>query len=548
MRDALSVFTTSRPERPDRLGELWASLLGLLAKISIFCDLGEEIRLCVVDTVMKKKKRRDDEEEAVGVGGTPVIVAVDGGEPSVTSVDERAVSGDVAAHVAEVTEGGAPTAVEPSVSNEGGAPTVVEPCLNVPEWKRLRALTLVLAGPMKGQPYKTADFTGGLKAALGGSLVEVLAFGPLNRNFEWHVTVRTEAAKEKLLDKERLVVKETCVFHVRALVSPLTRVRVHWAPYYLPMGVIARQLARHGEVVATSWETGPKEGEYAIPTGVRVFTMKGVKVADVPHLITVALGDEVGGDTAELLVTIPGRKPLCLRCRRVGHVRRDCTTPYCRHHGEYGHSSEQCTGGRATYARAARPQRREEPVSDADQPGEAVADRPGVAGDAAADRPGVMGDAAADRPGVTGEARTAAATRQAVMATTSVSGGNVVSGEAALRLLSAAAEARLPVDVAGCSQSVLPAVASTSDGPAALSSVLSLSTYDPDWPALGQLPPDTGRAFSSAESTEGEQWTSQRTLRRRKRRKSRSPAADNSAPLFLSVDTDVSSIGGECNV
>ena len=202
--------------------------------------------------------------------------------------------------------------------------------------------------------------------------------------------------------------------------------------------------------------------------------MKGVKVADVPHLITVALGDEVGGDTAELLVTIPGRKPLCLRCRRVGHVRRDCTTPYCRHHGEYGHSSEQCTGGRATYARAARPQRREEPVSDADQPGEAVADRPGVAGDAAADRPGVTGDAAADRPGVTGEARTAAATRQAVMATTSVSGGNVVSGEAALRLLSAAAEARLPVDVA--------------DGPAALSSVLSLSTYDPDWPALGQLP------------------------------------------------------------
>ena len=137
-------------------------------------------------------------------------------------------------------------------------------------------------------------------------------------------------------------------------------------------------------------------------------------------------------------------------------------------------------------------------MSDADQPGEAVADRPGVTGDAAADRPGVTGDAAADRPGVTGEARTAAATRQAVMATTSVSGGNVVSGETALRLLSAAAEARLPVDVAGCSQSVVPTVASTSYGPAALSSVLSLSTYDPDWPALGQLPPDTGRAFSSS--------------------------------------------------
>ena len=71
----------------------------------------------------------------------------------------------------------------------------------------------------EGPAVQAADFTGGLKAALGGSLAEVLAFGPLNRNFEWHVTVRTEAAKQKLLEKEMLVVKETCVSRPDAVLA-----------------------------------------------------------------------------------------------------------------------------------------------------------------------------------------------------------------------------------------------------------------------------------------------------------------------------------------
>ena len=58
-------------------------------------------------------------------------------------------------------------------------------------------------------------------------------------------------------------------------------------------------------------------------------------------------------ESFELLLVMAGRKPLCLRCRREGHYRRDCTTAYCRFHAEYGHSAEECSAARS-YASAAR--------------------------------------------------------------------------------------------------------------------------------------------------------------------------------------------------
>ncbi len=37
-----------------------------------------------------------------------------------------------------------------------------------------------------------------------------------------------------------------------------------------------------------------------------------------------------------------------------GHFRRDCFTPFCRHHGEYGHTIESCSAAKS-YASAVRP-------------------------------------------------------------------------------------------------------------------------------------------------------------------------------------------------
>ena len=63
-------------------------------------------------------------------------------------------------------------------------------------------------------------------------------------------------------------------------------------------------------------------------------------MGDVPH--TSAVVCPYTGVTHTILLTITGRKSLCLRCNGEGHVRRDCMTPYCRHHEVYGHSTESC--------------------------------------------------------------------------------------------------------------------------------------------------------------------------------------------------------------
>ena len=75
-------------------------------------------------------------------------------------------------------------------------------------------------------------------------------------------------------------------------------------------------------------------------TGVRSVVMTG-NPKDVPHVMTVC--HPKTNQAYEFLLTIRGRKPLCLRCRHEGHYRRDCFTPFCRHHGEYGHTTESCS-------------------------------------------------------------------------------------------------------------------------------------------------------------------------------------------------------------
>ena len=99
-----------------------------------------------------------------------------------------------------------------------------------------------------------------------------------------------------------------------------------------------------------------EEGLENVATGVRSVVMVGDR-HQVPHLLSVT--DPDTKETWELLVTIPGRPPMCLKCRYTGHVRKDCATPFCRHHGSYGHTTESCSAekaevGKRSYANVAK--------------------------------------------------------------------------------------------------------------------------------------------------------------------------------------------------
>ncbi|KAK8784821.1 hypothetical protein V5799_008810 [Amblyomma americanum] len=60
----------------------------------------------------------------------------------------------------------------------------------------------------------------------------------------------------------------------------------------------------------------------------------GITAVELPHLFKFHGGS--------VLVFVPGKAPVCLRCRRRNHIRRDCQAPCCTKCSAFGHVREDC--------------------------------------------------------------------------------------------------------------------------------------------------------------------------------------------------------------
>ena len=118
----------------------------------------------------------------------------------------------------------------------------------------------------------------------------------------------------------------------------------------MPNEAIDMSLGQYDTVVTSANEQSTVAGFEGVATSIRSVVMSDNR-DQIPHLLQVA--DPVTAETYKLLCVITGRKPLCLKCKHVGHYRRNCTTPYCRHHDVYGHDSEGCSAAKS-YAAATR--------------------------------------------------------------------------------------------------------------------------------------------------------------------------------------------------
>ena len=169
------------------------------------------------------------------------------------------------------------------------------------------------------------------------------------------------------------------LFRVRSAAKSAFVVKVHWAPPFVSNQHLADMLACHCKVILYVKECCVSDGFQSCATGVRQIMCEGNK-STMPYTLDIVC--PFTGETFEILLTIYGRKPICLRCRMEGHIRRDCNTQSCRHCNVFGHSSESCAskptrGGRArSYANAAG--RQGGPVERDSQTGEVGASAPGV--------------------------------------------------------------------------------------------------------------------------------------------------------------------------
>ncbi|KAG0410212.1 hypothetical protein HPB47_012654 [Ixodes persulcatus] len=122
------------------------------------------------------------------------------------------------------------------------------------------------------------------------------------------------------------------------------RAKLHWVPFDVSNDTLRKALEEYGTVHEVTKEKWRVEGFEDIESTTRIakLTLKEGKTPEnLPHQLRLQGGT--------ILVVVPGRAPLCLRCRRQGHIRRDCRVPRCGHCRGFGHVAQDCA---RTYASA----------------------------------------------------------------------------------------------------------------------------------------------------------------------------------------------------
>lgn len=215
---------------------------------------------------------------------------------------------------------------------------VSDTTFNDPEY----TLTMVL--PREGVPYNRSDVLAALNES-GLRSNEVFALGTMETNNKWMITVKYKESVAKLMGATPLV-NGIHIGRVYGKSRGFVKIRIHWLPVYIPMTATVLYLSKYGLVKSCDYDiSGIKSGE-KLYTTVRNFIVELTPGKELPSLDNLKYGNE----SYRMLVTVPGRGPVCFKCNMIGHVKSQCTTVICRHCKAVNvHMSEDC-GSKNSYA------------------------------------------------------------------------------------------------------------------------------------------------------------------------------------------------------
>ena len=134
----------------------------------------------------------------------------------------------------------------------------------------------------------------------------------------FNFTVSTTQAAG-ILDTLGLIRIKDRTFEIVSINKQTVEFRVHWLPTYIRDSFLEDFFSKYGtvkQVIREAVVFGPNSTKRS---GVRRIVMETDenRRRALPYVITFR-----GGYTA--LITIPGRPPLCLKCKSIGHLRKDC--------------------------------------------------------------------------------------------------------------------------------------------------------------------------------------------------------------------------------
>jgi hypothetical protein len=188
------------------------------------------------------------------------------------------------------------------------------------------------------EPVDRYSFGLQLESTVGIRALE--AVGPTSNRNLFQLTFNTVEAAKTFLDAGDFTVKNRTA-KVSMVTKTKFRIRVDWVPHFVPMSVIVNSLERSGElkVQHAHNEKSRVKGFEHVFTLVRYFTVTADFVEDIPNFISWSFDDMVG----RALVTAEDKPPVCLRCHKAGHVRKNCDEPYCNLCRSFGHPRDECT-------------------------------------------------------------------------------------------------------------------------------------------------------------------------------------------------------------
>ncbi|CAC5382962.1 unnamed protein product [Mytilus coruscus] len=131
----------------------------------------------------------------------------------------------------------------------------------------------------------------------------------------WYTTFTTEEIADKVINSDFSSL-DTRVTVSRSDTRTVL-LKVLWLPVWLKLTAVESFLEQYGKVVSCSRETEKSEGITFANGNIRVTLEISEKdVQSLPYRTTIAGKD--------CLLTVVGRAPLCLKCKTVGHIRKNC--------------------------------------------------------------------------------------------------------------------------------------------------------------------------------------------------------------------------------
>ncbi len=177
------------------------------------------------------------------------------------------------------------------------------------------------------------------------------ACGPAAAPNIWLLTFVTKEAKATFVTAGNFLTSEGLQATVESSSRGASRfwIKLHWIPYQVTMVNALRQLESIDgiKIIAANYDkVSGLEGLSHVRSLLRTVLIEAADPTKVPY----SLRWSQDGASGVALVTVKGRPPVCLKCGKGGHVRKDCTAEKCSVCSEWGHNDPTCTR-RQGYAR-----------------------------------------------------------------------------------------------------------------------------------------------------------------------------------------------------